>query len=850
MNFLEKMIIKTDNDEYYNFLFNKLEEKYFNIVLHGDNNNEITEKECNDLLRFADILSRATDSKHRQASYKIISYMYEFYKDDNEFKTIAESILIKLGNFPAEMLVNNHQDAYMDIETKIDKAIKVTYQNTPDKNYTFTDKQYELFEKLKNSNHYSFSGPTSFGKSFIIEEFIKYIIDERNGIDNIAILVPTRALIAQTRKQLKSNINNQIYKIIEYPDIPNMYLKDKNKFIFIFTPERLVAYLGNAENPNIDYMFIDEAQKIISDKDTRSPLYYHAILLAQRKSIKLYFASPNIPNADIFLELFEKSQEEKMIIKESPVNQNKFYIDLFENEFYAINHQNDLISIKSAINLTNKTTEEKLNNIIKIIGEGNKNIIYCNSINDTVKIAIGFANVLPIKKNEKVNKVIKLIKENIYDEYYLIDCLERGVAFHFGKLPQNVREKVEELFINGEIDYLFCTSTLLEGVNLPAKNIFILSNSIARGKFSRIDFSNLAGRAGRLKYELNGNVICLRHSTKSNSWQGINIDKDLININNIDNVESTIITGKGNFYKNVGLAIENKKFTNKNATETQKRVWKHFGNLIVMHANENNSSMLIKGFLEDNKNAKKIISESEKINKVPIYILEQSSEINPKYQNAILNMKENYIFPQSVTKENCKDVLETLYYCYNWSEEESKGDKPLVRNYKRLGFLKHLMYNWMNSKPLKLIISASIRFYSMRGLIYNKIGYAESFSDKNKEQINQVINEIMGTIDNDLRFKVKNYMSNYYLLMCEKYGKENAGTDWTTYIEYGTTNLKNIELQKIGIPMHLAKFLLENAKEGIEFKDDILVGIDKAKILSNINEEKNIEEYKEIENIL
>lgn len=50
--------------------------------------------------------------------------------------------------------------------------------------------------------------------------------------------------------------------------------------------------------------------------------------------------------------------------------------------------------------------------------------------------------------------------------------------------------------------------------------------------------------------------------------------------------------------------------------------------------------------------------------------------------------------------------------------------------------------------------------------------------------------------------------------------------------------------------MHLAKFLLENAKEGIEFKDDILVGIDKARILSNINEEKNIEEYKEIENIL
>ena len=851
MKFIEKMILKTDNDDYYNYLFNKIEQKYFNTILQGENNYELTEKEYNDLLRFADILSRASDSKHRQDSYKIVSYMNELYGEDNEFKTIAESILIKLGNFPAEKLINgNNQKLYIDIETRIDKAIKETYQITPDNNNTFTDKQYELFEKLKNSNHYSFSGPTSFGKSFIIEEFIKYIISERKGIDNIAILVPTRALIAQTRNQLKANINDTRYRIVEYPDIPNIYMNKKNKFIFIFTPERLVTYLGNNENPNIDYMFIDEAQKIISDKDTRSPLYYHAILLAQRKSVKLYFSSPNIPNTDIFLELFEKSQEEKTVINESPVNQNKFYIDLFENKFYAINHQNDFISIDSTIDFKDKTIEEKLNHIIKIIGNSNKNIIYCNSINDTVKTAINFAQKLPIRKNENINKVIKLIKETIYDEYYLIDCLERGVAFHFGKLPQNIREKVEELFINDEIDYLFCTSTLLEGVNLPAKNIFILSNSIAKSKFSKIDFSNLAGRAGRLKYELNGNVICIRHSTKNNSWQGIDVDRDLIRSSDITNVESKIITGKGNFYTNIGLAIENKKFTNKNATENQKKIWKHFGNLIVMHANENNSSMLIKGFLEDNKKAKKIISESEKNNKVPIYILEQSSEINPKYQNQILNMKENYIFPKEVTKENCKDVLETLYNCYNWKDEESKGDRPLVRNYKRLGFLKHLMYNWMHSKPLKLIISASIRFYSMRGMIYNKIGYPENFSNKNRDQINQVINDIMGTIDNDLRFKVKNYMSNYYLLMCEKYGKENAGADWTNYIEYGTTNLRNIELQKIGIPLYLAKFLLENVKDGIEFKGDILVNIDKIQILSSINKEKNIDEYNEVKKIL
>jgi ERCC4-related helicase len=234
----------------------------------------------------------------------------------------------------------------MNSEIKLEKATKETYQRTPDEEYVFTDRQYELFEKLKNSNHYSFSGPTSFGKSFIIEEFIKYIIKERKGIDNIAILVPTRALISQIREQLKNNLKEiDNYKIIEYPEIPYMF--NKNKYIFIFTPERLIAYLGNQDNPNIDYMFIDEAQKIISNKDTRAPLYYHAILLAQRKSIKLFFSAPNISNADIFLKIFEKSQTENMILKESPVTQNRFYIDLFENKYYAINDENEIIEIES-----------------------------------------------------------------------------------------------------------------------------------------------------------------------------------------------------------------------------------------------------------------------------------------------------------------------------------------------------------------------------------------------------------------------------------------------------------------------------------------------------------------------
>ena len=845
MNLIEKFAKKTETDEYFKYLYSKLERKYFNKILLGEDEEEFSKKEFYDILRYADILCRAENSTYRQRSYKIVSLLNEFYNDNIEFKTYAETILIKLGNFPARHLINSDEEIYIDSEIKLEKATKEIYQVTPDEKYVFTDKQYELFEKLKNSNHFSFSGPTSFGKSFIIEEFIKYIITERRGIDNIAILVPTRALISQIREQLKEHLKvTDNYKIIEYPEIP--YIYHKSKIIFIFTPERLIAYLGNQDNPNIDYMFIDEAQKIISNKDTRAPLYYHAILLAQRKSIKLYFASPNIPNANIFLKIFEKSQTENMTIQESPVTQNRFYIDLFENKYYAINDENEIIEIrknKKSNRLEN--VEDELNYIIKEIGKRNQNIIYCNSTYDTVNIATMFSKSLEDKEDKELNKLIETVKENIHDEYFLIDCLKKGVAFHFGKLPQRIREKIEELFRKGIIDYIFCTSTLLEGVNLPAKNIFILSNSISRSKFTDIDFWNLAGRAGRLKHELLGNVICIRYSNKNNTWQGIEQDKDIIRNNIIKDVTYDLIDGKNNFYKNIGRAIQSKEFTNRNASESQKRIWKNYSNLVVMHANENNSSMLIKEFYEKNKDAKKIITNAQKENIVPNYILEQSPDIRTKYQNKILNQDNNYKFPKEITKTTCKEVLNCLYSCYNWKEEESKGDKPLVRNEKRLNYLKHLMYNWISSKPLKVIIKLSIRFYSKRKYIYRN-GKREYFNKENKEQINYVINDIMGGIDTDLRFKIKNYMTNYYLLMCEKYGKENAGEDWTAYVEYGTTNLKNIELQKLGIPIHIASFLLENIKEGISFQDNILINIDKQKILEQINPEINYEEYNEI----
>jgi len=107
-------------------------------------------------------------------------------------------------------------------------------------------------------------------------------------------------------------------------------VKDK-RYIFVFTPERLISYFAEVSNPSVGYLFVDEAQKLLND-DTRAPLLYHSIAQAKRKSVNIYFASPNILNVEDFLKLFGSSQEESMAIGEKSVTQNKFFIDSFNKK--------------------------------------------------------------------------------------------------------------------------------------------------------------------------------------------------------------------------------------------------------------------------------------------------------------------------------------------------------------------------------------------------------------------------------------------------------------------------------------------------------------------------------------
>ena len=79
-----------------------------------------------------------------------------------------------------------------------------------------------------------------------------------------------------------------------------------------------------------------------------------------------------------------------------------------------------------------------------------------------IEYALDYANSLKTQEdNAELLALSREIKGQIHADYYLADLLTKGVAYHIGYLPADIRLRIEDLFKNGAIKTIFCTSTLL-----------------------------------------------------------------------------------------------------------------------------------------------------------------------------------------------------------------------------------------------------------------------------------------------------------------------------------------------------------------------------------------------------
>ena len=89
----------------------------------------------------------------------------------------------------------------------------------------------------------------------------------------------------------------------------DILLEKTHNFIFVMTPKRLLYLLISKPSFNLDYLFIDEAHKLLG-KNSRAPFYYKVVdmLLQRTKKPHFIFASPNIPNPRVYLRMMTEAE--------------------------------------------------------------------------------------------------------------------------------------------------------------------------------------------------------------------------------------------------------------------------------------------------------------------------------------------------------------------------------------------------------------------------------------------------------------------------------------------------------------------------------------------------------------
>ncbi len=322
----------------------------------------------------------------------------------------------------------------------------------------FHIEQALVFHKLAEGRSIILSAPTSFGKSLLIDALIAH-----RRPKTVVAVVPTIALLDEFRRRLEGRFKN--YQIITR----NQEQRDCDHAIFIGTQERLMDR-GNIEN--IDLFIIDEFYKLDFNRNDKRSLSLNAILSRYGRVAKqIYLLGPSIdsvPNVDKFREDIEfvKTRYSPVaadIIDRTDVGPSP---SALINDLKSTGRSSSLIYVQSppaASRLSNELLKSKLS----------RRSDFCWELSDW-------------------------LSDHYHPEWILPQTVARGIGIHHGRIPRSIAHLMISLFNKKELAAIVCTSSMIEGINTAAENVFIYDRKISTTKLDRFTFDNIKGRAGRM----------------------------------------------------------------------------------------------------------------------------------------------------------------------------------------------------------------------------------------------------------------------------------------------------------------------------------------------------------------
>jgi len=451
--------------------------------------------------------------------------------------------------------------------------------------------------------------PTSAGKTFIAElSILKYLIKFPNK--KCVYVAPFRALTSEKEIELSKYFSklgfsvsslSGSYEIDEFQDV---ILSDSD--LLIATPEKidLLLRLNPDFFTNVSFVVIDEGH-IIGDISTRATLLEFLIIRLRIKipEIKTLFISAVMPpeNADeysLWLSGGTNNVLRSLKFKDSSVSEEweptRKLISYFEwvgengdITFQNVHTEDENTRVKQGAKLYSFLKHREFGNIpkkknkkesaaalaYKFSEEGNT-LVFCAQVPRIKSVANSFLQLLsdidevPERFQVDTNKKSAYYAELWFgSESYITNAIIRGIGIHYGDMPEQVRNAVEDDFRNGNLKVLLSTNTIGQGLNFPIKNLIFYETQINRINDTNIyiqfrDFWNIVGRAGRAGKETEGNIIFIINSnTDRRLYEGYinraNIeDADSLFFKVIDALENRVGYRERNFMSDLSILSE------------------------------------------------------------------------------------------------------------------------------------------------------------------------------------------------------------------------------------------------------------------------------------------------------
>ena len=417
-------------------------------------------------------IDSSTDEDKEYGRKIIINILDKWNKLPYATHDIWSNIIESAGFYP---YIEKEQLCLNNFSAEIRKGLLVS-KNIDGK--IFHDKQKEIVDILQSGKNVIVSAPTSFGKSLIIEEVIA-----SQKYKSIVVIQPTLALLDETRKKLYKY--SDFYKLIVRTTQEPSTIKGN---IFLFTAERVCEY---THFKNIDFLVIDEFYKLSGSRDDeRSSALNNAFYKILRNyQPQFYLLGPNIDNIS-----------EGFALR---------YGAVFYKSNYSLVDSNTINVYSEKSKEKAEEREIRLFNLLLSLSD-QQTIIYCSSPGRVRTLSNKFYKYIEenIDNLQYISlPIIEWIEKNISNTWSVINILKSGIGIHDAALQKHITTSIIDYFNDNRLKYLFCTSTIIEGVNTSAKNIVYFDAK--KGKdipIDYFDYSNIKGRAGRMMVHYSGNI--------------------------------------------------------------------------------------------------------------------------------------------------------------------------------------------------------------------------------------------------------------------------------------------------------------------------------------------------------